>query len=40
VPVVLEGRWGGDYFASELIMIKHSETYRQENPARVKDYSS
>jgi cytochrome c-type biogenesis protein CcmE len=40
VPVVLEGRWDGDHFASDRIMIKHTATYRQQNPSRVKDYNS
>jgi cytochrome c-type biogenesis protein CcmE len=38
IPVVLEGRWSGDHFASDRIMVKHSETYRQKNPQRVQDY--
>lgn len=40
IPVVLEGRWaedGGSY-ASDTIIVKHSETYRVDNPARVDDY--
>jgi cytochrome c-type biogenesis protein CcmE len=39
IPVVLEGRWAGDHFASDRIMVKHSEQYRESNPNRVKDYS-
>jgi cytochrome c-type biogenesis protein CcmE len=39
IPVVLEGRWAGDHFASDRIMVKHSEQYRAGNPDRVKDYS-
>lgn len=40
IPVVLEGRWAGDgpAYASDKIIVKHSETYRVENPARVDDY--
>jgi len=40
IPVVLEGRWadGGDAYASDTIIVKHSETYRAENPSKVKDY--
>ena len=40
IPVVLEGRWVGDgtAYASDKIIVKHSETYRAENPARVDDY--
>ncbi len=39
IPVVLEGRWDGDRFASDRIMVKHSEQYKARNPDRVKDYS-
>ena len=40
IPVVLEGRWAeaGDAYRSDTIIVKHSETYRAENPARVDDY--
>lgn len=40
IPVVLEGRFtdGSDVFASDRIMVKHSETYQEENPERTKDY--
>lgn len=38
IPVVLEGRWDGDRFASDRIMVKHTSEYREENPDRVKDY--
>ena len=38
IPVVLEGRFDGDVFASDRIMVKHSETYRAGHPERVKDY--
>ena len=38
IPVVLEGRWQGDTYASDRIMVKHTEEYRAENPERVKDY--
>ena len=39
-PVVLEGHWvlagpAGDYFASDLIMIKHSEDYKAAHPDRL-----
>jgi cytochrome c-type biogenesis protein CcmE len=40
IPVVLEGRWAGDHYASDRIMVKHTESYRVENPDRVKDYST
>lgn len=40
IPVVLEGRWAddGSHYASNLIMVKHTESYRVDNPDRVKDY--
>lgn len=39
IPVVLEGRWAekGDAYVSDTIIVKHSETYRTENPSRVDD---
>jgi cytochrome c-type biogenesis protein CcmE len=40
IPVVLEGRWQGDHYASDTIMVRHSATYRQQNPDRVKNYNS
>jgi cytochrome c-type biogenesis protein CcmE len=39
IPVVLEGHWLGDNFASDRIMVKHSAQYKARNPDRVKDYS-
>lgn len=38
IPVVLEGRWDGDVYASDRIMVKHTNEYRAENPDRVDDY--
>ena len=35
VPVVLEGRWQGDFFASDRILIKHDENYIEQHPDRV-----
>ncbi len=35
VPVVLEGHFSGDHFASDRIMVKHSESYVAEHPERV-----
>ncbi|MGH9278189.1 MAG: cytochrome c maturation protein CcmE [Acidimicrobiales bacterium] len=35
IPVVLEGRFQGDNFASDRILVKHSETYVAEHPERV-----
>ena len=40
IPVVLEGRWDGDRFASDRIMVKHTSEYREDNPERVQDYPS
>ena len=38
IPVVLEGRWDGERFASDRILVRHTEEYRAENPERVEDY--
>lgn len=38
IPVVLEGRWDGDVYASDRIMVKHTTEYREQNPDRVDDY--
>ena len=35
IPVVLEGRFEGDGFTSDRILVKHSETYVADNPGRV-----
>lgn len=37
IPVVCEGRWNeaGSAFASDRILVKHSEQYKEENPNRV-----
>lgn len=35
IPVVLEGRFDGDHFSSDRILVKHSETYVAEHPDRV-----
>jgi cytochrome c-type biogenesis protein CcmE len=35
IPVVLEGRFQGDTFASDRIMVKHSEDYVAKHPTRV-----
>ena len=35
LPVVLEGHWQGDVFASDRILVKHSEEYKASNPDRV-----
>ena len=38
IPVVLEGRWSGDVFASDRVLVKHSEVYVARNPDRVAGY--
>jgi cytochrome c-type biogenesis protein CcmE len=40
IPVVLEGHFtkGSDVFASDRIMVKHSESYNEDHPDRTKDY--
>lgn len=38
IPVVLEGRWDGDVYASDRIMVKHTTEYREQNPDRVVEY--
>ncbi len=40
IPVVLEGRFDGNYFASDRMLVKHSETYIAENPDRVAPVSA
>jgi cytochrome c-type biogenesis protein CcmE len=35
IPVVLEGRFQGDTFMSDRIMVKHSESYVADHPERV-----
>jgi len=35
IPVVLEGHFEGDSFASDRIMVKHSEDYVAKHPSRV-----
>ena len=35
IPVVLEGRFEGNRFASDRILVKHSETYVADHPERV-----
>ena len=36
--MVLEGRWSGDVFASDRVLVKHSEVYVARNPDRVAGY--
>jgi cytochrome c-type biogenesis protein CcmE len=35
IPVVLEGRFDGDLFASDRILVKHTESYKVKHPDRV-----
>jgi cytochrome c-type biogenesis protein CcmE len=35
-PVVVEGHWNGDLFESNQIIVKHDESYVEDNPARVE----
>lgn len=35
IPVVLEGSFQGNVFASDRILVKHSETYIAKNPDRI-----
>jgi cytochrome c-type biogenesis protein CcmE len=37
IPVVVEGRWSGDTFASDTIRVKHSEQYEADNGDRLDD---
>ena len=41
IPVVLEGHWAsttpGAHFASDRILVKHSENYEAKNPDRIKE---
>lgn len=36
IPVVLEGHWAGNVFASDLIMVKHTASYAAAHPDRLK----
>jgi cytochrome c-type biogenesis protein CcmE len=38
IPVVLEGHWEGDHYASDRILVKHTSEYRAEHPERVDRY--
>ena len=38
IPVVLEGHWDGDVYASDEILVKHTSEYREQNPDRVDEY--
>jgi cytochrome c-type biogenesis protein CcmE len=36
IPVVLEGHWQGSVFQSDQIMVKHSASYTEAHPDRLK----
>lgn len=36
IPVVLEGHWQGDIYASDQIMVKHTASYVEAHPDRLK----
>ncbi len=36
IPVVLEGHWQGPVYASDRIMVKHSASYVEAHPDRLK----
>jgi cytochrome c-type biogenesis protein CcmE len=38
IPVVMEGRFVGDRYVSDRILVKHTSEYRAENPDRVEEY--
>ncbi|MDP9389276.1 MAG: cytochrome c maturation protein CcmE, partial [Actinomycetota bacterium] len=38
IPVVMEGRFSGERFVSDRILVKHTSEYRAENPERVREY--
>jgi len=38
IPVVMEGRFVGQNFESDRILVKHTNEYKAENPDRVEEY--
>jgi cytochrome c-type biogenesis protein CcmE len=36
IPVVVEGRWEGDAFASSAIIVAHDEQYEEQNSERMQ----
>jgi cytochrome c-type biogenesis protein CcmE len=36
IPVVVEGSWTADAFASDRMVVRHTEEYKAENPDRVE----
>lgn len=37
IPVVIEGRFKGNLFMSDRVLVKHDETYDEDNSDRIKD---
>jgi cytochrome c-type biogenesis protein CcmE len=37
IPVVLEGHWDGDVYASDRILVKHSSEYEADNEDRLRE---
>jgi cytochrome c-type biogenesis protein CcmE len=37
MPVVLEGHWDGEVYASDEILVKHDEVYEEDNGDRLRD---
>lgn len=37
IPVVLEGRWAGDVYESDRIMVRHSNEYKEKNAERLEE---
>ncbi|HEY5700025.1 MAG TPA: cytochrome c maturation protein CcmE [Acidimicrobiales bacterium] len=37
IPVVLEGHWDGEVYASDRILVKHSSEYEAENEDRLRE---
>lgn len=36
IPVVVEGAWSGEAFASDRMIVRHTEEYKADNPDRVE----
>ena len=37
IPVIIEGNFDGDHFASDEILIRHDSTYEENNDDRLRD---
>ena len=37
IPVVLEGQWDGETFASDRILVRHSSEYEADNGDRIDE---